>query len=158
MPKPILKPISLDDIIVRTVKLNELSKPDIKFNIINIKKGKHLINGDEEQLNRVFLNLIKNAIESLNEKVGKNGDFSKKIDIDIRIDNDYIYCSIEDNGVGFGSTNFTKMIKPYFTTKKYGTGLGLAIVDKIINDHNGDISFQSKKNGAKVNISIPKIQ
>ena len=48
------------------------------------------------------------------------------------------------------------MITPYFTTKKKGTGLGLAVVTKIINDHNSTILFNSIKNGAKVEITLPK--
>ena len=48
------------------------------------------------------------------------------------------------------------MLTPYFTTKKKGTGLGLAIVTKVISDHNGSIIFNSIKNGAKVEIILPK--
>ena len=48
------------------------------------------------------------------------------------------------------------MVNPYFTTKEKGTGLGLAIVTKIINDHNSLITFNSTKNGAKVEITLPK--
>jgi len=48
------------------------------------------------------------------------------------------------------------MLTPYFTTKKKGTGLGLAIVSKVISDHNGTILFNSIKDGAKVEITIPR--
>ena len=58
--------------------------------------------------------------------------------------------------MGFEHIDKTKMLKPYFTTKKKGTGLGLAVVTKIINDHNSTISFTSISEGAKVDISIPK--
>tara|TARA_B100000586_G_C19700429_1_gene257287 strand:- start:100 stop:450 length:351 start_codon:yes stop_codon:yes gene_type:complete len=113
--------------------------------------------GDEEQLNRVFLNLIKNSIESIHEKRSKNVDFKGKITIDIREDNYYIYVTITDNGVGFGHVDKKKMLTPYFTTKKKGTGLGLAIVTKVINDHNSTILFNSIDEGAMVEISIPKV-
>ena len=67
-----------------------------------------------------------------------------------------ISLNISDNGIGF-STNIIKNItKPYFTTKPKGSGLGLSIVNKIINDHNGSIKFSSNKNGAKVEIILPK--
>ena len=112
--------------------------------------------GDEEQLNRVFVNLIKNSIESINEKKSKNADFKGKINIDIREDSDYIYVTIVDNGVGFDQIDKTKMLTPYFTTKKKGTGLGLAIVSKVISDHNSTILFNSIESGAKVEIVIPK--
>ena len=58
-----------------------------------------------------------------------------------------------DNGTGFIDTK--NIAKPYFTTKKNGTGLGLPIVTKIINEHNGDISFLKNSSGAEVLILIP---
>ena len=100
--------------------------------------------------------MIKNSVESIHERKIKNVDFKGKIDVDIGKDRDYIYVTIADNGVGFNQVDKTKMITPYFTTKKKGTGLGLAIVTKIVNDHNGSISFISIKNGAKVEIVLPK--
>jgi two-component system nitrogen regulation sensor histidine kinase NtrY len=112
--------------------------------------------GDEEQLNRVFINLIKNSIESISEKKSKNVEFKGKINVDIKEDSDYIYVTIVDNGVGFDHVDKTKIITPYFTTKKKGTGLGLAIVNKIINDHNGKINFHPLKEGAKIIIKFLK--
>jgi two-component system nitrogen regulation sensor histidine kinase NtrY len=155
IPKPIFKEINLNKLISRSVKLLELSEADIKFNLSQ-EKSSLKINADEEQLNRVFLNLFKNSIESINEKKIKNTDFKGKITVDIEDDSDYIYVTIADNGVGFEQVDKTKMITPYFTTKKKGTGLGLAIVTKTISDHNYSILFNSVKNGAKVEITIPK--
>ena len=90
------------------------------------------------------------------KKKTKNVDFKGKIKVDIKEYSDYIYVTFVDNGVGFEHVDKKKMITPYFTTKKKGTGLGLAIVTKIISDHNGLIIFNSIKEGAKVEISIPK--
>ena len=155
MPKPIFKKIDLNKLISRSLNLHELSEKDINFVISKGKKTNN-INGDEEQLNRVFINLIKNSIESINEKKSKNVVFKGKINVDIKEDSDYIYVTITDNGVGFDEVSKTKMLTPYFTTKKNGTGLGLAIVTKIISDHNSTIVFNSIKDGAKVEIIIPK--
>ena len=155
MPKPIFKKINLNNLIFRSINLHELSETDIKFKLSKIKSPLK-ISGDEEQLNRVFINLIKNSIESIHEKKIKNANFKGKINIDIDDDSDYIYVTIADNGVGFEQVDKTKMITPYFTTKKKGTGLGLAIVTKIISDHNSTILFDSIKDGAKVKIIIPK--
>ena len=120
------------------------------------EKSSTTIKGDEEQLNRVLINLIKNSIESINEKKIKNVDFKGKIYVDIKGDSDYIYVTIVDNGMGFSQVDKTKMLTPYFTTKKKGTGLGLAIVTKIISDHNSTILFNSIKDGAKVEIIVSK--
>ena len=154
MPKPKFKKINLDEVISRSLKLYQLTEKNIEFTFK--KNNLHKINGDEEQLNRVFINLIKNSIESINEKQIKNADFKGKIEVVIKGLNDYIYVNITDNGVGLNQVDKTKMLTPYFTTKKKGTGLGLAIVTKIINDHNSSISFNSIKDGVKVEITFSK--
>ena len=156
MPKPILKKINLNQLISRTINLNELSEPKIKFSL-STKKSTNYIKADEEQLNRVFINLIKNSIESIHEKINKKADFKGKINVDINNYSDYIYVTIIDNGVGFDHIDKKKMVTPYFTTKQKGTGLGLAVVSKIISDHNSTILFNSIDGGAKVEINIPNI-
>ena len=155
MPKPIMKKINIYEILNKAVNLHELSSSNIKFNFIKDKLVM-FATGDESQLNRVFINLIKNSIESINEKVNKNEVFKGKINIDINQDSDYIYIVILDNGVGFDKIDKAKMLTPYFTTKIKGTGLGLAVVTKIISDHNSTITFNSIENGAKVEIIIPR--
>tara|TARA_Y100000590_G_scaffold465902_1_gene639581 strand:- start:1086 stop:2861 length:1776 start_codon:yes stop_codon:yes gene_type:complete len=155
MPKPVLKKINLTKVIQRSLDIYKETGQGINFVLSNTTNSK-MINADEEQFNRVFINLIKNSIESIQEKLDKTANFKGKINIDIRDDNDYIYVTIIDNGVGFDHVDKKKMLTPYFTTKKKGTGLGLAIVNKIINDHNGSITFNSIKTGAKTEIIVPK--
>jgi len=155
MPKPIFKKINLNKLISRSVSLHELSEKDINF-VLPKEKNSYFMKGDEEQLNRVFINLVKNSIESINEKKTKSTGFKGKIKLDIKDDSDYIYVTIVDNGVGFDKINKEKMLTPYFTTKTKGTGLGLAVVTKIINDHNSTILFNSIKDGAEVEIIVPK--
>jgi len=155
MPKPIFKKINLYKVINDTLKLMKINDNTIK---IDFKcSDKIFINADTEQINRVFINLIKNSIESLREKQQKINDFNKKINIEINEINDYIEILIIDNGIGFKNTNLSELSKPYFTTKKNGSGLGLSIVVKIINDHNGTIDFLNYKKGAKIKITFPKI-
>ena len=155
MPKPVLKKINLNKLISRSINLHKLSEEKIKFNLSK-KNSSIEIDGDEGQLNRVFINLIKNSIESINEKKIKNADFKGQINVDIEEDSDYIFVTTVDNGIGFDQVDRKKMLTPYFTTKKKGTGLGLAVVTKIISDHNGSILFNSIKDGAKVEITLPK--
>jgi len=155
MPKPMFKKMNLNNLVSRSINLHKLSETNIKFNLSEANPIFE-INGDEEQLNRVFINLIKNSIESINEKKIKNVHFKGKIAIDIKDDSDYIYVTITDNGVGFERVDKVKMLTPYYTTKKQGTGLGLAIVTKIVNDHNGTILFNSIENGAKIEVILAK--
>jgi len=156
MPKPIFKKMDITEIISKLLNLHQMSESKIKFSFKK-QKSKNFVSGDSEQLNRVFLNLIKNSIESIHDKKNKNIDFQGKIDIDISDDNDYIYINITDNGVGFEHVDKEKMLTPYFTTKTKGSGLGLAVVIKIINDHDASILFNSTKNGAKISITMQKV-
>ena len=116
------------------------------------------VNFDLEQFNRLFFNLIKNSLESIQEKAEKDSKIDKNIDIEIRQRRDYIIINLIDTGEGFKNKKTKDLIKPYFTTKEKGTGLGLSIVDKIISDHNGSIKFLNHKNGAKIQIVIPIIK
>ena len=115
-----------------------------------------MINGDEDQLNRVFINLIKNSDEAIEELIKKNSNYKGNIEIEINSNNDYIVCRLTDNGPGI--TDAKKAMTPYFTTKKTGTGLGLPIVTKIINEHLGNFSINNhkKKRGTLIIISLPK--
>ena len=154
MPKPILKKINLYKVINDSLNLMKINDDSIT---INFKcSDKIFITADSEQINRVFINLIKNSIESLNEKRQKGTDFDKKIIIEINEINDYIEILIIDNGIGFKNKNLSEVSKPYFTTKKNGSGLGLSIVVKIINDHNGTIDFLDYDKGAKIKLTFPR--
>ena len=155
MPRPIFKKINLIDIINNSVDFAKITSKN-KINVIFNKK-KFIINGDSEQLNRVFINLIKNSEESFLELIEKNPSFKGKIDIEIFNNNDYIVVRITDNGTGISDTK--KVMTPYFTTKKKGTGLGLPIVNKIINEHSGDflIKNNKNKNGINIEMSFPEL-
>jgi len=155
MPKPIFKECNLVFIFNENINLLKTIDESIIINFIS-KYERISFVCDNEQISRVFFNLIKNSIESIQEKADKYPDFAKKIDIEIINKNDYIEIIITDNGIGFSETNLKNILKPYFTTKTKGTGLGLSIVNKIINDHNGKINFSNKKKGAKVILNLPK--
>ena len=154
MPKPILKNNDLIKILDENIKL--LSEVDKSIKIDLIKSNDQIMfNCDKEQIARVFFNLIKNSIESIQQKVEKNGSFKKKISIEILSNDHHIKLILEDNGIGFNQDNNIKeILNPYFTTKKQGTGLGLSIVNKIINDHNGELEFYPEKDGAKIEINF----
>ncbi len=156
MPKPHIKKNDLIKVLDENIELLKKVDSSINFKINNKTEKSVIISFDNEQFNRLFFNLIKNSIESINEKVKKTNKSLKNIDIEINQRRDYITVNLNDTGEGFKNKVTKDIIKPYYTTKEKGTGLGLSIVDKIINDHNGSIKFLNTKNGAKVQIVIPK--
>ncbi len=154
MPKPTLKDNDLIKIIKENMNLLSQIDKTIKINLSQSDK-EIIFKCDKEQMGRVFFNLIKNSIESIQQKSDKIPDFSKKISIEISSNNEHIKFTLEDNGVGFSHNNeLSEILNPYYTTKKYGTGLGLSIVNKIINDHRGELKFFAITNGAKVEINF----
>tara|TARA_B110000196_G_scaffold316206_1_gene327175 strand:- start:133 stop:1923 length:1791 start_codon:yes stop_codon:yes gene_type:complete len=157
MPKPILKNNNLVTIIKENIKLLKELDDTIKIDL-NIRLDKIIFNSDSEQLSRAFFNLIKNSIESIQEKCLNNLNLTGKITIELINKDDYIEFIIIDNGMGFKfiTNDLKKILNPYFTTKVKGTGLGLAIVNKIINDHNGSIDFLPLTDGAKIKIKFIK--
>ena len=153
MPKPVIKENDLVKIILNNIKLLEKLNPSIKI-LLNHNHDAINFDCDLEQINRAIFNLIKNSIESINEKRSKNVDFEGIINIEITKRRAYIDIVIEDNGVGFAKQNNKELIKPYYTTKKNGSGLGLSIVNKIITDHNGSLNLSNYTKGARVKITF----
>jgi len=155
MPRPIIKEINIIDVVNRSIDFIKMTSKN-EINILS-KKKILMIKGDIEQLNRVFINLVKNSEEAFLDLRKKNISFKGKIDIEIISNNDYIVIKLTDNGTGISDTK--KVMTPYFTTKTKGTGLGLPIVSKIINEHSGDFSIKNRidGDGVKIEISFPKI-
>ena len=157
MPKPILKDNDLVSLVNDNINLIKQLDKDTSINF-KYNMNAIILNSDNEQLSRVFFNIIKNSIESIQEKRLKNTDLYGKIDIILNDDVSDINFVIIDNGLGFDKfkDNLKDILNPYLTTKKKGTGLGLAIVNKIINDHNGSIEFIKIESGAKIKIKFIK--
>ena len=154
MPSPIFKKISINLVIKRAIDLYYMSSVnEISFQETDKKL---IMNGDENQLYRVFINLIKNSEDAIVEIREKNKLFRGKIHIEIKDNNGYINIKLVDNGIGIKDSS--KIMTPYFTTKKDGTGLGLPIVSKIINEHKGEITISNNNPGVKVLIIFPKMK
>jgi two-component system nitrogen regulation sensor histidine kinase NtrY len=157
MPKPIFQQNDLVVLMKENIKLLEELDKTIKIDFLSSCK-EIFFASDKEQLSRVFFNLIKNSIESIQQKTDKVSNFNKNITIELNDIGSHILLIINDNGVGFKklNKNIKEILNPYFTTKKQGSGLGLSIVNKIINDHDGNIEFEAKNDGAIIKIIFIK--
>jgi signal transduction histidine kinase len=105
------------------------------------------------QLNQVFMNILSNAVDAIDEK--------GTITISTSISGESVKVSIKDTGYGIHENLKTKIFDPFFTTKGVGkgTGLGLSISQSIIEKHKGTISFKSEQgNGTVFIITLPLSQ
>ena len=106
---------------------------------------------DAEQINRVMINLLDNAVAAINKKNGR-------IEITVSYDEQHrkVTVAVADDGAGVPLSNKRKVFEPYFSTKKSGTGLGLAIVNSIISDHHGQVSVaDNNPTGTIVSFQLP---
>src|SRR5690606_9224077 len=94
---------------------------------------------DRTQLIRVITNLVKNAIQSIDENHPE-----PKVIVSIEKQNDTILISVKDNGKGISIENKNRIFEPKFTTKTSGMGLGLGIIKNIIESYKGEIWFESQ--------------
>jgi two-component system NtrC family sensor kinase len=109
---------------------------------------------DPGQLNQVFINLIRNAIEAMDTTL----DWLLSIKTEMDELNRTIVISIQDNGKGITPEDLERVFESFYTTKSMGSGLGLAIVRNIIENYNGTISLVSNIGvGTIVQIRFPLV-
>jgi len=136
-------------------KFIEFIQPELKANNIKLEKNYSTLSDvwiDEKLFKQALLNQIQNSIAAIK---AHNSNSEGKIEIDAYSQGNYVIIDIIDNGIGIPEEIQNKIFDPYFTTKNNGTGLGLTIVYKIIKEHNGYISFISKKGETIFSIKIP---
>ncbi|WP_158289354.1 MHYT domain-containing protein [Paenibacillus flagellatus] len=104
---------------------------------------------DDDQIRQVFVNLLKNAIESMTEKGMIVLELRKKGDKEVLI-------RIVDEGIGISEELKTRLGEPFYSTKEKGTGLGLMVTFKIIQEHKGTIRYQNGNvRGTAVEVTLP---
>jgi two-component system nitrogen regulation sensor histidine kinase NtrY len=138
MPSANPEPSDIRQIINEAMSLYREAHREVKM-AFQDSQGVPEFNLDREQIKRVIINLLDNAIEAI------DGDGEVTINLDYDEALQIVKVEVADNGVGISPEHEMRLFEPYFSTKKQGTGLGLAIANTIINDHNGFIRVQENK-------------
>jgi len=149
MPAANPVPSDISEIIEESLTLYREGHKEISF-VFNRSKEAPIFNLDREQMKRVMINLLDNAIEAM------EGRGEVMIDLDYDSVLKMVRIEVADSGPGIDSENKVRLFEPYFSTKKHGTGLGLAIVNTIITDHDGFIRVKDNQpKGTKFVIELP---
>lgn len=147
--QPDLQEAPLLDLLEEVLRVlgDELTNLSIQVEV-NVEGEAPVILGDRNQLKQVFFNVIKNAMEAM--------DAGGDLRITARGDDDYVYLSFADTGVGISQEDLSKIFQPYHTTKSSGHGLGMMICRRIMRDHGGQIGIDSLPDaGAVVTLQFP---
>ncbi|MDD5711519.1 MAG: ATP-binding protein [Smithellaceae bacterium] len=150
MPTTNLSPNNINGVIAGAVSLFQDAHKDIAFEYL---PGNDLpvLNLDSEQIQRVMINLLDNAVAAVKPGEGR---------VEVRTTFDRpakkVVVEVADNGSGVPASYKPKMFEPYFSTKRTGTGLGLAIVSSIISDHHGQVGVSDNEPvGTIISFELP---
>jgi signal transduction histidine kinase len=139
LPLPRIKTVRLLDLIEKVAQLMKTQLKNSTIRFAYTCKSEYLtVQADEEMIEQVLINLVKNAIESLNAmpngEITINGDF----------DENNVFIDVSDNGPGIIAEALTRIFVPFFTTKKSGSGIGLSLSRQIMQMHNGTLTVESE--------------
>ncbi len=149
MPAPRMAKESLHDVIRDVVALYKAAHRDVEF-AVELDETLPPVSLDREQIKRVFVNLLDNAVQAMGHK--------GKVSIATRFDakRHRVTVDVADDGAGINPEDQEKLFVPYFSRKRTGTGLGLAIVRRIITDHDGQIrAANNQPKGALLTFELP---
>jgi two-component system nitrogen regulation sensor histidine kinase NtrY len=149
MPAAHPSPNNLNDIIREAMTLYQEGHRNITFSFA-ADENVPLLQLDRDQIKRVMINLLDNAVAAI------DGEGTINIESSFNLELQLVSCIIADTGHGIPQEDRPRLFEPYFSTKKSGTGLGLAIVNTIITDHHGFIRVKDNHpKGTKFIIELP---
>jgi two-component system nitrogen regulation sensor histidine kinase NtrY len=149
MPAPRTVPTSLQDLITETLALYNGIFANVRIER-EFAEGMPLVRLDVEQVRRVIIHLVDNAVEAMERK--------GRIVVETQLDraNGVARVIVADDGPGIPAAERDKLFLPYYSTKRRGSGLGLAIVRRIIAEHGGSIDVaDNAPHGTRFTIELP---
>ncbi len=150
--RPQLRPENVNTIVEEAVRFfsPELQSREILVEQ-ELRSDLPLLQLDRDQMKQAIYNVIKNSLEA----VHRHGTLRIRTDLD----DTHVIIRFVDTGTGMSAENMSRVFEPYFTTKPSGTGLGLLIVRRIVREHGGELSIESKEgNGLTLTIRLPYIE
>ena len=148
---PELHPENVNTIVEEAVRffLPEIQDRDVAVEQ-ELRSDLPLLQIDRDQMKQAFYNIIKNSLEAMK----RHGTLRIRTDRD----DTHVFVSFTDTGSGMSAENLGRVFEPYFTTKPSGTGLGLLIVRRIVREHGGELSIESRESkGLTLTIRLPYI-
>jgi len=148
LPKPVFRSEDAVDLARQSLFLQEVARPDIQFRFI-ADSDIGAIACDRHQFGQAMTNVLKNAVEAIEAKAkSAPTDYRGRISVGMAMDaaGQSVVVSVNDNGIGLPQDR-ERIVEPYVTTREKGTGLGLAIVNKIVEEHGGEMSFNTDEAG-----------
>ena len=143
----------LMDIIKESLVLTSIKIQEKNITIDLKEQSNMVVDIDKDKVRQVFINLINNSIDAMEDKV------LKIIKIECIYTNSSIHIIFTDTGAGIPSKELDRIFAPFHTTKESGMGLGLSISQRIINSHGGYIEIvNTNELGTEIKVSIPSIQ
>jgi len=149
--EPKIAPVDLIRVLEQAIALSEKIIHDKQIDVKLEAQDIPLVNVDVAMITDAFMNIIRNAVEALEDK-GYIRIYARSIGSKPPS----VLVVVEDNGCGIDDADMPHLFNPFFTKKKYGTGLGLSQVLKIVEVHQGKLEIISEKDkGTKVCVTLP---
>ena len=145
-----LNELDLIDLVGEVLRVQEVALRD-RYIDVDVEVGESVptIIGDREQIKQAFFNLIKNAMEAMQPH--------GQLKIIAKSDGDSVYIKFIDTGSGIAEEELSRVLQPYYTTKKSGHGLGMMIVQRIMRSHGGQLGIESSKDqGTAITLQFPQ--
>ena len=160
-PEVIRSKVNINDPIRDVFKVlgNQVTVHQIQLEL-DLAPDMPYIIAEHNRLEQIFINLVTNAIDAMDEKTGlpENTDPEKRLKIASFVENGMVVVTVADTGVGISEEVKNKIFEPFFTTKKSGkgTGLGISISYGIVKDYDGTIEIESQVGkGATFKLKFP---
>ncbi|MEM9122685.1 MAG: PAS domain-containing sensor histidine kinase [Pseudomonadota bacterium] len=160
MPAPVMADTDLSDIVRHAVFMQRVAQPGITFDLVLPGEAVQS-HCDGRLVAQSLTNLIKNAVEAIDEKRRIDGDEAAgTIKVRLAASGFHVMIEVTDDGIGLPKgADRQRLTEPYMTTRKKGTGLGLAIVRKVVEEHGGTLILDDapgEGGGAMVRLVFPQ--